>query len=75
MRNAVEKQFVSFGGTPIFYRYWPAENGETKRAIILFQRGHEHSGRLQHLVNELELRHYAMFAWDARGHGRGGGVS
>lgn len=73
MRNAVEKQFISFDGTPVFYRYWPAENGEVERAIILFHRGHEHSGRLQHLVDELELHDTAMFAWDARGHGRTGG--
>ena len=33
MRNAVEKRFVSFDGTPIFYRYWPAESGEVERAI------------------------------------------
>jgi alpha-beta hydrolase superfamily lysophospholipase len=40
---------------------------------VLFHRGHEHSGRLQNLVDELELPDFAMFAWDARGHGRSPG--
>jgi len=33
-------------------------------------RGHEHSGRLAHVVDELDLPDFTMFAWDARGHGR-----
>ena len=41
--------------------------------MILFHRGHEHSGRLQHIVDELDLPDIAMFAWDARGHGYSGG--
>lgn len=68
MRKPQEKTFDSFDGTPIFYRHWPSETGG-KRAIVLFHRGHEHSGRLQHLVDELALEDCAMFAWDARGHG------
>jgi alpha-beta hydrolase superfamily lysophospholipase len=35
----------------------------------MFHRGHEHSGRLQHLVDELGLPDTGMFGWDARGHG------
>ncbi|HMY07839.1 MAG TPA: bifunctional alpha/beta hydrolase/class I SAM-dependent methyltransferase, partial [Accumulibacter sp.] len=34
----------------------------------------EHSGRLQHVVDELALAGYAFFAWDARGHGRSPGT-
>src|SRR4051812_12889457 len=65
-----EKQFITHDGTPLFYRYWPrADGGRPERAIVLFHRGHEHSGRLQHVVDELGLDDYAMFAWDARGHG------
>ena len=42
-------------------------------AILLFHRGHEHSGRIAHLVDELDLPEFAFFAWDARGHGRSPG--
>jgi len=35
----------------------------------MFHRGHEHSGRLAHLVDELDLPDCDFFAWDARGHG------
>ncbi|MCW7224678.1 lysophospholipase [Escherichia coli] len=38
-----------------------------KKVIVLFHRGHEHSGRLQHLVDELAMPDTAFYAWDARG--------
>jgi alpha-beta hydrolase superfamily lysophospholipase/SAM-dependent methyltransferase len=59
-------------GTELFYRAWiPAE--PTAKALILFHRGHEHSGRLEDVVRDLGLRDVAIFAWDARGHGRSPG--
>jgi alpha-beta hydrolase superfamily lysophospholipase/SAM-dependent methyltransferase len=73
MRVAQEARFFTHDGTQLFYRHWPAAGGRGERAIVLFHRGHEHSGRLQHLVDELELPEVAMFAWDARGHGRSPG--
>ena len=57
----------------LFYRHWPATGAKADKAIVLFHRGHEHSGRLQHIVDELNLGDYAMFAWDARGHGKSPG--
>lgn len=70
MRTPEERSFSTSDGTCLFYRYWPPVGGPLKQAIVFFHRGHEHSGRLQHLVDELELPSAAMFAWDARGHGR-----
>jgi len=70
MRIPQELFFSTGDGTRLFYRYWPALNGSANQAVVLFHRGHEHSGRLQHLVDELDLPGLAMFAWDARGHGR-----
>jgi len=70
MRIPNERWFQTHDGTRLFYRYWPPLHGISRRAIILLHRGHEHSGRLQHLVDELNLPEAAMFAWDARGHGR-----
>lgn len=70
MRSAKECWFDTDDGTRLFYRYWPPEQGKASQAILLLHRGHEHSGRLQHVVDELDLPGMAMFAWDARGHGR-----
>jgi alpha-beta hydrolase superfamily lysophospholipase len=59
-------------GIELFYRAWiPRE--PTRKALVIFHRGHEHSGRLEDVVRDLHLRDVAVFAWDARGHGRSGG--
>ncbi|HEY4364503.1 MAG TPA: bifunctional alpha/beta hydrolase/class I SAM-dependent methyltransferase [Bryobacteraceae bacterium] len=65
-----ERQFETHDSVPLFYRRWP---GSGNRAVVLLHRGHEHSGRLAHLVQELELPEVSFFAWDARAHGRSGG--
>src|SRR5215467_2622174 len=59
-------------GTELFYRAWLPEQPTTK-ALLLFHRGHEHSGRWQETVQALNLDDVAVFAWDARGHGRSPG--
>ncbi|WP_064684434.1 bifunctional alpha/beta hydrolase/class I SAM-dependent methyltransferase [Rhizobium bangladeshense] len=68
-----ESEFVSHDGTRLFYRTWPATGAAPKGAIILLHRGHEHSGRVAHLAAELCLDDFALYAWDARGHGRSPG--
>lgn len=52
-----------------------SEPKQSKKAIIMFHRGHEHSKRMEHIVHELgeQLSDYEFFAWDARGHGESGG--
>jgi alpha-beta hydrolase superfamily lysophospholipase/SAM-dependent methyltransferase len=71
--KATEHSFTSWDNVNLFYRAWqPA--GAVKRAIILFHGGHEHSGRFDDLVQRLGLNDFAVFAWDARGHGRSPGV-
>jgi alpha-beta hydrolase superfamily lysophospholipase len=72
-RVSTEHLFRASDGTELFYRHWPAPNGPSKGAIVLFHRGHEHSGRLAHLVDELDLPEFDFFAWDARGHGQSPG--
>lgn len=74
MRTADEHFFSTHDGVELFYRHWPAQNAIDKKAIVMFHRGHEHSGRLQHIADELQLDDHAMFAWDARGHGRSPGA-
>jgi alpha-beta hydrolase superfamily lysophospholipase len=73
MRPVEEKNFETHDGVALFYRYWPAVSGLPRGAILLFHRGHEHSGRMAHLSDELDLPDFAVFAWDARGHGRSPG--
>lgn len=59
-------------GLRLFYRaFLPATGFD--RALIVLHRGHEHSGRLIDVVRAFELEQTAVFAWDARGHGRSGG--
>ncbi len=69
-RTAELRYFEATDRSRIFYRYWPALTGPSANAVILLHRGHEHSGRVEHLVDELGLPSFNMFAWDARGHGR-----
>src|SRR5260221_6584522 len=73
MRPVEEKTFRTHDGVDLFYRFWPATGAATRGAVLLFHRGHEHSGRMAHLADELELPDFALFAWDARGHGRSPG--
>lgn len=73
-RVAQEHTFVASDDIPLFYRYWPAlKPGATRKVVVLFHRGHEHSGRLQHIVDELGMADADFYAWDARGHGRSPG--
>lgn len=73
-RIAIENSFEASDGEKLFYRHWPARGGGSGNGILLFHRGHEHSGRLQHVVDKLDLPDFHMFAWDARGHGRSPGL-
>lgn len=75
MRTEHELTFQSHDGEALFYRHWDATESHTeKKAIILFHRGHEHSGRIAHLVEELNLPDFDFFAWDARGCGNSPGA-
>ena len=78
MRTVVEREFASFDGAPLFYRHWPvqaaADAATPPKAVVLLHRGHEHSGRVMHLAEELQLPDAQFFAWDARGNGRSPGA-
>ncbi len=71
-RVAEELHFTTHDGQQLFYRRWPATQPR-RGAVLLFHRGHEHSGRVAHLVDELDLPDFDFYAWDARGHGRSPG--
>ncbi len=71
-RPFTESSFPSHDRAALHYRHWPAER-ESKQAILLFHRGHEHSGRWQETVEALALPDCHIFAWDARGHGESPG--
>ena len=70
--EASETTFTTWDGAELFYRSW-VPNRATDTALLLFHRGHEHSGRWQETVDSLGLEGVAIFAWDARGHGRSPG--
>src|SRR3954468_16120268 len=67
-----EHRFTSADGTALFYRAWrPA--APTGRILVLFHRGHEHSGRWDDVVDALAPEGFTVFAWDARGNGQSEG--
>src|SRR5204863_3309143 len=53
-------------GAEVFYRAWLPPR-PTDKAVLLFHRGHEHSGRYAELVERLGLNDAVVFAWDQRG--------
>lgn len=78
-----ESCFNAYDGTAIYYRYWltmPIADiklqaaTQSLRQVILLHRGHEHSGRLAELGVQFARSGYQVFAWDARGNGRSGGI-
>lgn len=76
-----ESCYNAYDGTAIYYRYWlttPLEGikqaSQPLRQVILLHRGHEHSGRLAELGEQFAMAGYQVFAWDARGNGRSGGI-
>ena len=70
MRQVEERAFAAHDGVSLFFRYWP---GTQPKAIVLLHRGHEHSGRMVHVAEDLNLPDFSVFAWDARAHGRSQG--
>lgn len=70
--HSTEHSFESWDGTELFFRHWQPEV-KSDKAIVLFHRGHEHSGRWQDVIEKLGMEDVNFFAWDARGHGRSPG--
>ena len=70
--RTTESGFDCQDGTRLFYRAWeplaPRTDG-AQRALVFLHRGHEHSGRIQPLVEQFGFTQDWAFAWDARGHG------
>ncbi|CAN7388692.1 bifunctional alpha/beta hydrolase/class I SAM-dependent methyltransferase [Pseudoduganella sp. LjRoot289] len=75
--RTAESGFDCSDGTRLFYRSWqplaPRQDGP-QRALVFLHRGHEHSGRIQPLVEQLCFSQDWAFAWDARGHGHSPGA-
>ncbi len=76
-----ESCYNAYDGTAIYYRYWLTmplaaikSVDQSLRQVILLHRGHEHSGRLNELGTQFAVAGYQVFAWDARGNGRSGGI-
>lgn len=71
-RTPTEHTFVADDGAELFYRAWApvADAQQAPTGVLLFHRGHEHSGRWQELVDDIDMPSTWFFAWDARGHGR-----
>jgi alpha-beta hydrolase superfamily lysophospholipase len=72
-RPVEDLHFSTHDGISLAYRRWSAVATPSRGAVLLFHRGHEHGGRMAHLVDELDLPEFDFYAWDARGHGRSPG--
>jgi len=70
--TTTEGHFKSFDATELFYRSWKPPV-PSNRALIVIHRGHEHSGRVDDQVKELDLQDVWAFSWDCRGHGHSPG--
>lgn len=67
-----ESGFYTADQTRLFFRCWQPKMTRAdgvKRAFVFLHRGHEHSGRIQTLVEQFNYHNDWAFAWDARGHG------
>ena len=69
---ASEHRFKSGDGTSLFYRAW-RPSAPAGKLLVLFHRGHEHSGRWEDVIEALAPEGFTVFAWDARGNGRSEG--
>ena len=67
-----DHSFTSGDGTSLFYRAW-RPSAPAGKLLVLFHRGHEHSGRWDDVVDQLAPEGFTVFAWDARGNGRSEG--
>jgi alpha-beta hydrolase superfamily lysophospholipase len=75
MTRTVESYYFStHDGQSLYYQRWLAMSEKRRGAIVLFHHGHEHGGRMAHLVDEFDLPDFDFYAWDARGHGRSPGA-
>jgi alpha-beta hydrolase superfamily lysophospholipase/SAM-dependent methyltransferase len=73
-REALKDEFQTFDGTKLVYRSWmPVSKDTKKKAIIVLHRGHEHSGRLDDLIEGIGTDGYWVFGYDGRGHGESPG--
>ena len=68
-RQAIECTFATHDCGDLFYRHWPS-TAPRRGCVVMFHRGHERSGHIARLVDELDLPEFDVFAWNARGHGR-----
>mgnify|MGYP000066468790 CR=1 FL=1 len=85
MRRCLEMGFHSWDGSVLHSRHWPASSpgnaalknnadslqlDSRRKALVFFHDGAEHSGRLQTMVDGVNLPTFEIFAFDFRGHGK-----
>ena len=58
-RPVSEHHFETHDGVQLFYRQWPAI-APRRGAVVMFHRGHEHSGRIAHLPDELRAARWLL---------------
>ncbi len=63
-------EFKTFDAQSLFYRTWEHKGTELNgKILIVLHRGHEHSERLNHIVEDQAFAGYKIYSYDNRGHG------
>lgn len=72
MRDWQTSSFDSVDSVNLFYRFHHSEtNNQT--VLLFLHRGHEHSGRIVEIADQISEQKYSCYAFDLRGHGRSAG--
>ncbi len=73
-RTETKQTFDGYQEIKLTYRSWqPKDNGGSKKALIILHRGHEHSGRVRDIVDNVCPDEFWAFSFDSRGHGESPG--
>ena len=72
MNNWQTSSFNSSDGINLFYRFHNKDT-DNKTVLLFLHRGHEHSGRIVEIADQISAQYYSCYAFDLRGHGRSAG--
>ncbi len=73
-RDEFKGKFQTFDGEELVYRSWgPKKDSNSKKALIVLHRGHEHSGRVFEQIERVGADDFHAFSYDGRGHGENPG--
>lgn len=67
--NNIELNFYGYKNRKLLVRKWENTQKYNEKVLIFLHRGHEHSNRLDSIVNYEEFNSFKKYSYDYRGHG------